>query len=83
MILSRNFFYKIDAWISYLGDASVKNHLPLHAKKQTRHLNSELEIIKAYGEGGNSFSQRHFIAETTSPVRSVNKEQEQAVHSSS
>jgi hypothetical protein len=48
-----------------------------------RHLNSELEVIKACGEGGNSLSQRHFIAETTSPVRSVNKEQEQADHSSS
>ncbi len=29
MIFARNFFNKIDAWTLYLGDASVKNHLPL------------------------------------------------------
>jgi hypothetical protein len=37
---------------------------------------SELEVIKACGEGGSFLSHCHFIAETTSPVRSKNKEHE-------
>jgi hypothetical protein len=46
-----------------------------------RHLNSELEVIKACGEGANFLSQRHFIAEATSPVRDVNKKEKKADHS--
>jgi hypothetical protein len=46
---------------------------------------SELEVIKACGEGGNSLSRRHFIPEETSPVRVVNKNKNKnkADHSSS
>ncbi len=80
MIFSRKFFDKIDAWISYLGDASAKNHLPLRGGlgNQMRHSYSELEVIKACGKGGISLSRRHLIAETTFRVRSVKKEQEQS-----
>jgi hypothetical protein len=81
MIFSRKFFDKIDAWISYLGDASAKNHLPLRGGlgNKMRHLYSELEVMKACGKGGGiSLSRRHLIAETTSRVRSVKKEQEQS-----
>jgi hypothetical protein len=39
MIIARNFFFLIDAETSDLGDASVKNHLPLHGRfwHQIRH----------------------------------------------
>jgi hypothetical protein len=85
MIFSRNFFNKIDAWNSYLGDASVKNHLPLPGVfwRRIRHLYSELELKKPVAKGGNFLSQRHFIAEATSPVRNVNKNKNKADHSSS
>jgi hypothetical protein len=83
MIFSRNFFNKIDAWNSYLGDASIKNHLPFPGVfwHQIRHLYNELEVIKACGEEGNFLSPRHFIAEATSLVRNVNNNK--ADHSSS
>jgi hypothetical protein len=56
MIFSRNFFNRIDAWNSYLADASVKYHLPLRGGfwHRIRHLYHELEVIKACGEGGTS-----------------------------
>ncbi len=41
---------------------------------------SELEVIKACGEGGISLSQRHFIAETKSPVMSMNPANNCAAH---
>jgi hypothetical protein len=42
-----------------------------------------LEVIKARGEGDSFLSQRHFIAEATSPVRRENKElRTEAGHSS-
>jgi hypothetical protein len=44
---------------------------------QICHLYSELEVIKACGEGGSFLSRCNFIAEATSPVRSKKKEQEQ------
>jgi hypothetical protein len=74
MIFARDFFHKIDAETSYLGDASVKNHLPLRGRFRHLicHIYSELEVIKACGEGRNSLSRRHFIPEATSPVRVVN-----------
>jgi hypothetical protein len=87
MIFTRNFFYKIDAETSYLGDASVKNHLPLRGGFWHRicHLYSELEVIKVCGEGGrgNSLSGRHFIPEATSPLRVVKKNKNKVDHSSS
>ncbi len=75
MIFLRNFFNKIDAWISYLGDASINNHQPLRGRlgRQLR-----LEVIKACGEGGIPLRWHHFIVEATSSVRDVNKEQEQS-----
>jgi hypothetical protein len=85
MIFVRNFFNKIDAETSYLGDASVKNHLPLHGRFWHRlcHPYSELEVIKACGGRGNSISWRHFIPEAISPVRVVDKNKNKADHSSS
>jgi hypothetical protein len=82
MIFSRNFFTKLDAWNSYLGDATVKNHLTLRGGFW-RHFYSELEVIKACGKGMNFLSRRHFIAEATSPLREVNKNEKKADHSSS
>jgi hypothetical protein len=82
MIFARNFFNKIDAETSYLGDASVKNHLPLHGGFWFL-IFSELEVIKACGKGGNSLSRHNFTPEATSPVRVVNKNQNKADHSSS
>jgi hypothetical protein len=82
-------FQKSATWTqrqnSYLGDASVKNHLPLHGGFWRRicHLYSELEVLKACGEGGNFLSRHHFITEKTSPVRDVNKNKYKADHSRS
>jgi hypothetical protein len=45
-------------------------------KDQICNLYSGLEGIKASRKGGSSLSGHHFIAEATSPVRSVKKEQE-------
>ncbi len=80
MIFARNFFNKIDAGTSYLGDAIVKNHLALRGEFWRRicHLNSELEVIKACGEGGNFLCRHHFITEATSPVRDVNMNKNKA-----
>ncbi len=39
--------------------------------------------IKACGEGAKFLSRRHFIAEATSPVRDVNKNEKKANQSSS
>ncbi len=74
---SRNFLNHKAALILCLSEASAKQHLPLPGEllNQIRHLYSGLEVIKARDEGGSFLSQRHFIAETTSPVRSENKEQ--------
>ena len=85
MIFVRNFFNKIDAETSYLGDASVKNHLPLHGRFWHRlcHPYSELEVIKACGEGEKPLSRHNFITEATSPVRDVIKIKNKADHSSS
>jgi hypothetical protein len=46
-------------------------------------IDSELEVIKACGEGLNFLSRHHFIAEATSPLREVNKNEKKADHSSS
>ncbi len=56
-----------------------KKHQPLCGElgNQIRYLYNELDGIKPVAKGGLSLSRRHFIAETTSPVRSENKEQEQ------
>ncbi len=83
--LQESFFHKIDAVTSYLGDSSVKSHLLLRGGpwRQIRHSYSELEVIKACGEGGNSLSRRNFIPEATSPVRVVIKNKNKANHSSS
>jgi hypothetical protein len=85
MIFSRNFFNKIDAWNSYLGDASVKKHPPLSGLfwRWIRCLYCELEVIIACSEGGNFLSRCHFIAERKPPVRNVNKNKNKADHSSS
>ncbi len=85
-VFARNFFNKIDAEASYLSVASVKNHLTLRGgpwNQICRLVFSELEVVKACGEGGNSLSQRHFIPEATSPVRVVIKSKNKANHSSS
>ncbi len=81
----KKLFNKIDAGTSYLGDASVKYHLPLRGRfwRRIRHLYSELEVIKACGKGENSLSWHHFITEATSPVRDVIKNKNKADHSSS
>ncbi len=47
------------------------------AVKSIRHLHSGPEVIKACGKGAFSLSWRHFIAETTPPVRSEKKNREQ------
>ncbi len=85
MIFSRNFFNKLDAWNSYLGDASVKNHPPLSGVfwRGILCLYSELEVIIAFSEGGNFLIRWHFIAERKPPMRNVNNNKNKADHSSS